>query len=243
VQDDRINISVLPDSSHWLTSETNISLDLAEDTRMATLQFDIPGGLPAGAACRFLIDAVSGKDPTKRDRDSLFVVVYEPLLADVVVLPDTVRIEAGQEQEFFAVGIDSKGYPFDIKPVWSATGGTIDTAGSYTAGQTTGSYRPDNRSRGAYSKPFLTGPKLPQSRTLAYGHTFRRGQQVPRSARIVRFTRTTRTQHHREYVRSGQTQQDFSCKRSASRNLLCQDLHERFHWREKDGHSTIVITI
>jgi hypothetical protein len=71
------------------------------------------------------------------------VIVTAGGLASITVTPDTVRLAIGSTQQFLAVGKDAHGNVVDIpNRVWSVAsgGGTIDTAGLFTAGTTAGAF-------------------------------------------------------------------------------------------------------
>jgi hypothetical protein len=73
--------------------------------------------------------------------DSVTVSVEAaPVLTAIVVTPASVTLAPGEVQVFVASGEDQYGEPMAVSPVWSASGGTIDAAGSYTAGSVNGSY-------------------------------------------------------------------------------------------------------
>lgn len=64
---------------------------------------------------------------------------YHARLASILVSPDT-SVTSNASQQFRAEGRDARGDPFAITPAWSvvANGGTINDAGLFTAGPTTG---------------------------------------------------------------------------------------------------------
>ncbi len=61
-------------------------------------------------------------------------------LTAIEVTPRYAAVALGESIQFAAVGLDQRGDPFDFSPSWSATGGSIDDSGLYTAGQDPGSY-------------------------------------------------------------------------------------------------------
>ncbi|MDX1547941.1 MAG: SBBP repeat-containing protein [Rhodothermales bacterium] len=69
-----------------------------------------------------------------------FATVNEaPVLTRIAVRPDSVGLIAREEAVFTAEGLDQFGQPaFALAPVWTATGGAIDSAGRYTAGDAAG---------------------------------------------------------------------------------------------------------
>jgi len=70
------------------------------------------------------------------------VTVTAGALANITVTPETVTVSVGGTQHFVAVGKDVHGNVVDISDrVWSlSSGGTIDTSGTFTAGNTPGSF-------------------------------------------------------------------------------------------------------
>jgi hypothetical protein len=64
-----------------------------------------------------------------------------PTLQQVTVTPGTASVPTGGTVQFSASGRYSDGTSRAVAATWSATGGTISTAGLYTAGQTAGTYR------------------------------------------------------------------------------------------------------
>lgn len=71
------------------------------------------------------------------------VVITAGTLASITVTPDTVSLAIGAAQQFVAVGKDAQGHVVDIPArVWSVAhgGGTIDTAGAFTADTTAGTF-------------------------------------------------------------------------------------------------------
>jgi hypothetical protein len=68
-------------------------------------------------------------------------VAGPPVLAQVIIAPSTATVVTGATQQFAAYGRMSNGDSTGIPITYSATGGTISSSGSYTAGQTAGSFR------------------------------------------------------------------------------------------------------
>ena len=73
--------------------------------------------------------------------DTLTVTVEAaPALDALAVSPSGVSLLPGEMLGFAASGTDQYGNAFPVSPTWSATGGTIDAFGSYTAGPAVGSF-------------------------------------------------------------------------------------------------------
>ena len=64
----------------------------------------------------------------------------QPTLAEIVVRPASVSLTSGASQRFAAFGRNSAGDSVAVAVTFSATGGTISSAGLYTAGQSSGTY-------------------------------------------------------------------------------------------------------
>ena len=59
-----------------------------------------------------------------------------PHLSRIVVRPDHVVVKSGERASFSYSALDQYGQPFTVAEVdWAATGGSIDTAGTYIAGE------------------------------------------------------------------------------------------------------------
>src|SRR5262245_3570816 len=61
-------------------------------------------------------------------------------LTDIQITPSSVDIGANQSVQFKAKGRARDGSPRDVQVTWSATGGTIDAEGVFTADQTVGDF-------------------------------------------------------------------------------------------------------
>src|ERR1043166_9444638 len=61
-------------------------------------------------------------------------------ISQILISPDSVSIAAGQSVQFQATGRTPSGETRPIKVRWSATGGTIDANGLYTAGSGLGAF-------------------------------------------------------------------------------------------------------
>jgi hypothetical protein len=62
-------------------------------------------------------------------------------VAQVILVPESVSLLAGQRADFAAYGRTSAGDSVAVNATYAATGGTVSTAGVYTAGPTPGTYR------------------------------------------------------------------------------------------------------
>jgi hypothetical protein len=78
---------------------------------------------------------------TLSDTAQVTVTVVPPTLAAVVLTPATASLQFGKTQQFAAVGRLNDGTTTSIAVTWSATGGTVNSSGLYTAGNTAGTFR------------------------------------------------------------------------------------------------------
>jgi len=67
-------------------------------------------------------------------------VTAPPTLVALEVSPESISLDAGQTQQYAAVGVYSNGGTGTPSVTWSATGGTISSSGLYTAGTVTGAF-------------------------------------------------------------------------------------------------------
>jgi hypothetical protein len=87
----------------------------------------------------YLTDLNRPKD--RVDTSMVEVVLREPKLAAINVLPSAVTLTPGVAQSFFAKGTMKDGTPVPLGVVWKAEGGWIDAGGNYVAGETAGTYK------------------------------------------------------------------------------------------------------
>jgi hypothetical protein len=86
---------------------------------------------------------VVGRGRGWKNSDTSTVTVVTPPgdLTGITVSPGTASLLVGTTQAFSAVGILADGSTTQIGVNWTATGGTVDASGVYTAGSVTGTYR------------------------------------------------------------------------------------------------------
>jgi hypothetical protein len=82
-----------------------------------------------------------GRGRKQADTSVVIVVPSQPTLQRISVSPDPTSVLAGTKKTFSATGYLSDGTTAPIGVSWTATGGTIDAGGVYTAGSTTGAFR------------------------------------------------------------------------------------------------------
>ncbi len=78
---------------------------------------------------------------TLADTAQVTVSVPPPTLTGVLLTPGSTSLEFGQTQQFTAVGQLNDGTTTTIPITWTATGGTVNASGLFTAGSTAGSFR------------------------------------------------------------------------------------------------------
>jgi len=75
------------------------------------------------------------------DTSIVVVVPPQPTLVALDLTPSSATVGAGLQQQFTVMGVQSDGAEVPIGVTWTATGGTIDAGGLYTAGNTAGTYK------------------------------------------------------------------------------------------------------
>jgi hypothetical protein len=99
---------------------------------------DSTGAFTAAAAGVYTVYVRGRKH--RNSIDSTAVYVTPPTLIALVITPGNALLPPGGKQAFTASGRLKGGMTVKVAPTWSATGGTIDSSGMYTAPQRTGSY-------------------------------------------------------------------------------------------------------
>ena len=129
-----INVTISADDPSWLNSGTDYTLSLC-DTLGAdtTICFTVPPGAVDGTSNKFIFTAGSGANSPNTNMDSVVVLVYQSYLDKICISPDSITINTGQSVRFRADGTDQKDMPFSFSKTWSATSGTIDSTGLFTA--------------------------------------------------------------------------------------------------------------
>ncbi|WP_375417156.1 discoidin domain-containing protein [uncultured Hymenobacter sp.] len=102
---------------------------------------DLP--LPAGASGRYVwMQGVERGSPYGYSLYEIQVfglTHQDPALKSIVVTPNFSKVAAGQRVTFKATSLDQFGNPYPTTPTWTASGGTISSAGVFTA-SATGTY-------------------------------------------------------------------------------------------------------
>jgi parallel beta-helix repeat protein len=105
------------------------------------VNFFVPDNTPAGTTARVEVRAVSTNNPAHRDTVHFIVSAGAMTLHQVTILPDSVTLAPGETLQFIAQGYDQFAGTQPIHPLWQCTGGTIDPAGVYVAGQAEGLFQ------------------------------------------------------------------------------------------------------
>jgi len=131
----------IEDEAGWIQSPSRLSLDLEEGAAgVAVVSLAVPAGVSEGASSVARLSAVPRNASDAVEADSFLVLSYAPALHRIAVTPDTVRLAVGQTQQFLATGFDQFERVFVAGVSWSATGGTIDASGFFTAGNQVGTF-------------------------------------------------------------------------------------------------------
>lgn len=139
-QEDVLDVTVT-DELGWLQEPT--TFDVALDTVLggsAKLKFMIPGNGGLELQNKVWVTAASQSTPTHTDIDSFLVLNYTPQLAQIEVTPDTAVLAPGDSVHFIASGFSQNDIDVLVNPIWTATGGIIDSVGLYIAGMEEGTF-------------------------------------------------------------------------------------------------------
>jgi len=96
----------------------------------------------------FYFDKPLSADQVEISEDMFIITAEEakkqiepPRLTTVLVSPSSAQVEPGKKQTFVAKGLDQHGSDFGVKSVkWTATGGSIDKDGVFSAGEDEGGF-------------------------------------------------------------------------------------------------------
>jgi hypothetical protein len=129
------------------------------------------------------------------DTSAVTISVPAPTLASITLSPGSVSLGTGTTQQFSVSGKLSDGTTTSVSATYSATGGTISTAGLYAAGTTAGSFRVIATAQGKAdtSAVTITAPTL-SSITLTPGSVSLnagQGQQFSVSGKLSDGTTTS----------------------------------------------------
>jgi hypothetical protein len=146
----RVNPSSVTVETNQLIQFQARGRNRAGDDITAPIQWSTTGGtiLPDGRFSAAAIGTYQVFGRT-RTRDDVFVVDTSTVtvvrrrigLSSVELSPDSVKLAPRVSQSFVAVGRMSTGSPVVIGVNWTATGGAIDPAGTYVAGDSAGRYK------------------------------------------------------------------------------------------------------
>jgi hypothetical protein len=82
-----------------------------------------------------------GKQKQVADTAVVVIVPPQPDLSSISVTPGSATIPSGSQQTFTATGQLTDGTQVPVGIDWSATGGSIDAGGTFTAGSSTGTFK------------------------------------------------------------------------------------------------------
>ena len=129
------------DPPGWLISPNTFILNVSDSLGVSQyLKFTIPSN-PQVQSNKILISARRASAPNEEYKDSLVIVAYNSQFSKIIVVPDTVHLAPKSQYQFRAECYDQNGNLFNYTPAWSATGGTIDQTGLYTADSIKGSFK------------------------------------------------------------------------------------------------------
>lgn len=137
--------ALLPNGTQTFTAQGTMSNG---NTTAVTVTWSATGGSidanglyqAPGTAGSFLVVATQ-QGGTFADTAQVNVSVPPPTLSAVILTPPSASLEFTRTQQFSAVGQLSDGSTTSIPITWTATGGTVNSSGLYTAGSTAGTFR------------------------------------------------------------------------------------------------------
>jgi hypothetical protein len=88
----------------------------------------------------FMVTATTTTGDDERVDTSEVSVVRRRNLSSISISPETATLVPGVTQSFFATGYLKDGRRVPVGAIWTATGGTIDAGGTFTAADTAGTY-------------------------------------------------------------------------------------------------------
>ncbi|MHB8959960.1 MAG: Ig-like domain-containing protein [Candidatus Limnocylindrales bacterium] len=107
----------------------------------STPYYDVTSGSNGTCSPTVLCTAGTGWDgPT--GRGSIQLAAVSQTLKSIAVTPSSASIAVGATQQFTATALDENGLPMVVQPTftWTATGGSVDATGLFTAPTSTGSF-------------------------------------------------------------------------------------------------------
>jgi len=134
------NVDVtLSDEQGWIDGPASIPMISLDENLGA--EFEIPVSVPAGTmSATNRVEVITTSSTNEQVADTTFFVVksFESMLAEIEISPDSVDVDVGGTQQFEVTGRNQVGEVVAFNPTWTATGGTIDENGLFTAGDETG---------------------------------------------------------------------------------------------------------
>ncbi|HXG48557.1 MAG TPA: hypothetical protein VNO52_13085 [Methylomirabilota bacterium] len=153
-----LSVTVLPDSIQLLTTDSvrlvAFGRSNSSDSVPVALDWTSSGGVVSRdgvfrSAVPGVYRIVGRARNASGASDTVRAVVLEPTappppgvtVTGIRVSPDSVSLAAGQSATFSAVSLMSDGTTWPASVTWSASGGTISSAGVYSAGAAVGAFR------------------------------------------------------------------------------------------------------
>ena len=137
--DDALHVQIEAEDPTWLCSSTPFTVQLTDSIGAdTTICLAPPAHTANGTLNRFRITATSQTNPALTVTDSFVVIAEEAYLTRISVSPDSQVVPPGATVQFLARGLDQRGRPMAVTPLWHATAGTIDRSGRFTADSTEG---------------------------------------------------------------------------------------------------------
>jgi photosystem II stability/assembly factor-like uncharacterized protein len=136
---DKVNISIL-DPSNSVLGNRNISLSLNPQEGGAYNLILLPSLNATVGKYNININAVSNRDTSINTSLKLTLNLYNQIFTKLKITDASPVVIPGNRYQFHAIGEDQFGNSYSVIPTWQSTGGTIDNAGLFTAGNTLGEF-------------------------------------------------------------------------------------------------------
>jgi hypothetical protein len=124
-----------------VTSNGNVSVNVDQSVPATWGMWNKLGTFPLTGSTALVQISCAGGQNVAADAVR-FVGSSPPVLTKITVTPNPASVATGGTQAFRATATDQNGNPMSgITFTWTATGGTIDATGKYTAGSTAGTFQ------------------------------------------------------------------------------------------------------
>ncbi|MCK9210632.1 MAG: T9SS type A sorting domain-containing protein [Ignavibacteriaceae bacterium] len=137
---DEVSVTVT-DSLDWITSNKVFIISLKDSSGSSFfVKYKVPSNTIPGTSNRIKLVAESLIEPSDKSNSEHVINVYNPILKEITLLPDSVVLVQGKSQQFQANGMDQYGREMSFEKTWSTDGGSISNQGLFFAGSQIGEF-------------------------------------------------------------------------------------------------------